>query len=172
MNKISCDVCMDLMPLVIDGIASDDTIYAVTEHIKTCDNCKAFYNKPTIPEMDDVKVVSKLKKQVNNFMVLVVIITTMFGASITGTELVFYNIVLMPIVGGLSYTLLKDKFIFALLFIFVTVCSTNTAWVFIESNQFFLSLLGSIWYAGLYVTIAMIGVAVAWLLNFGFKKEK
>lgn len=29
MNKISCDICMDLIPLVKDGIASEDSGNAV-----------------------------------------------------------------------------------------------------------------------------------------------
>ena len=32
MNEISCDVCMDLIPLVQDGIASEDSREAVEQH--------------------------------------------------------------------------------------------------------------------------------------------
>ena len=41
MNKISCEICKDLIPLVKDGIASEDSVAAVEEHIKECENCKA-----------------------------------------------------------------------------------------------------------------------------------
>lgn len=172
MNKISCDVCMDLMPLVVDDIASDYSTALVCEHIKTCEQCRSHYAKKEIPAMEDAKVIGNIKKQVRNFLALVVILTTMFGASITGTSLVFYNIVLMPVIGGLSYTVLKKKTYLALIFIFVTVCTTNAGWMFIDSDQFFVSLMGSIWYATLYVSASIIGVVVGWLLEFGFKKEK
>ena len=33
MNKISCDICMDLIPLVKDGIASQESCNAVKNHI-------------------------------------------------------------------------------------------------------------------------------------------
>jgi len=39
-NKITCDMCKDLMPLVKDGIASEDSRLAVTEHLKECEDCK------------------------------------------------------------------------------------------------------------------------------------
>ena len=39
MNKISCDMCMDLMPLVQDGVASADSIAAVKQHIENCPAC-------------------------------------------------------------------------------------------------------------------------------------
>ena len=35
--KISCDVILDLMPLVKDGVASDDSSTIVKEHIKNCE---------------------------------------------------------------------------------------------------------------------------------------
>lgn len=172
MNKISCDVCMDLLPLVLDDIASEDSKKLVLEHINTCENCEKHYTKTEIPTMEDAKVLNNIKKQLRNFIALIIILTTMFGASITGTSLVFYNIFLMPIVGGLSYAVLKKKTYFALIFIFLAVLCTKTAWLFIDSHEFVFSFMGSVWYAGLYVSVALIGVVVAMLLEFGFKKEK
>ncbi len=43
MNKISCDLCMDLMPLVHDGVASQESCAAVTRHIQECSGCKALF---------------------------------------------------------------------------------------------------------------------------------
>ena len=42
MNEITCDVCMDLIPLVQDGVASQDSVLAVENHIKNC-FCKHIY---------------------------------------------------------------------------------------------------------------------------------
>ena len=33
MNKITCDMCIDLMPLVQDGVASEDSRNAVLQHL-------------------------------------------------------------------------------------------------------------------------------------------
>ena len=54
MDKISCDICMDLIPLVKDGIASEDSCDAVKKHISKCEKCKV--------EFDEIKE----KKKINN----------------------------------------------------------------------------------------------------------
>ena len=43
MNKISCDMCIDLMPLVQDGVASEDSRNAVLQHLQECPDCRALY---------------------------------------------------------------------------------------------------------------------------------
>ena len=45
MNTISCDICMDLIPLVRDGVASADSAAAVEEHLKTCPACRKAFGK-------------------------------------------------------------------------------------------------------------------------------
>ena len=40
MNKIDCEICMDLIPLVKDGIASEESYKAVEEHVKECETCR------------------------------------------------------------------------------------------------------------------------------------
>ena len=43
MNKISCDMCIDLMPLVQDGVASEDSRSYIEEHTAQCPACKKLY---------------------------------------------------------------------------------------------------------------------------------
>lgn len=40
MNEISCEVCMDLLPLVQDGVASGDSVRAVEAHVAACQHCR------------------------------------------------------------------------------------------------------------------------------------
>ena len=49
MKEITCDICMDLMPLVQDGIASEDSRNAVEEHVKRCEQCAVHYKFNTVP---------------------------------------------------------------------------------------------------------------------------
>ena len=45
MNKISCNVIQDIMPLYVDEIVSEDTKKLVEEHLKECEDCrKGNYN--------------------------------------------------------------------------------------------------------------------------------
>lgn len=40
MNKISCNVIGDLLPLYVDGAVSEDTKKLVEEHLAVCEDCK------------------------------------------------------------------------------------------------------------------------------------
>lgn len=64
--KISCDIIADLVPLVMDGVASEDTVGLVTEHLKSCEKCKGEYENNIVLhkiEPNDKKVVSSIKKK-------------------------------------------------------------------------------------------------------------
>ena len=49
MNKIDCEICMDLIPLVKDGIASEESYKAVEEHVKECETCRQLYGESHEP---------------------------------------------------------------------------------------------------------------------------
>lgn len=41
--NLSCEVVMDLLPLYIDGLASEDSAELVKEHLRICPNCRKYY---------------------------------------------------------------------------------------------------------------------------------
>lgn len=43
MDRLTCDIVRDLMPLVLDDIASGDSKKGVEEHIANCETCRAYY---------------------------------------------------------------------------------------------------------------------------------
>ena len=43
MTELTCDICCDLIPLVVDGVASEDSEAAVKAHIETCPACREMY---------------------------------------------------------------------------------------------------------------------------------
>ncbi len=52
MKQFDCDVYMDLMPLVKDGVASEASGAALQEHLQSCPACRACFEEMTqIPEM-------------------------------------------------------------------------------------------------------------------------
>ena len=64
--KTSCDVILDLIPLVKDNVASEDSIKLVSDHLKNCENCKLEFENYTLQinsEVNDKKVVSSIKKR-------------------------------------------------------------------------------------------------------------
>lgn len=45
MNKITCNVIKDILPLYIDGVVSEDTQKIVEEHLEECSLCRDEINK-------------------------------------------------------------------------------------------------------------------------------
>lgn len=52
--EISCDICRDLIPLVTDGVASEDAVSAVKNHMEHCESCRNMYGSE-IKERDSAK---------------------------------------------------------------------------------------------------------------------
>ena len=42
--KKDCEVVRDLMPLVLDDVASDGSKHMVSAHVQTCAECAAYMN--------------------------------------------------------------------------------------------------------------------------------
>ena len=55
MNKISCDIIKDILPLYYDNICSDDSKKMVEEHLAECNTCKS--------ELDKIKTDIKIPKE-------------------------------------------------------------------------------------------------------------
>lgn len=72
MEKISCSIAKDLLPLYIEGILSEETAQVVEMHLQTCDSCKkdfeimcqefVFPSAPKIQEENE-KILKELKRQ-------------------------------------------------------------------------------------------------------------
>ena len=121
MTKITCDICMDLMPLVRDGVASEDSENAVMKHISDCEDCKKIYdemyiNNKSIIEDDDIpksinidKVAKKVEKKINKYLGMIIMFGIFFGLSLTASEEMFLNSFIMPIIGAFGYYLFRWK---------------------------------------------------------------
>lgn len=64
MNKISCEICMDLIPLVRDGASSGDSREAVEGHIQHCPSCRELWEGEAIPQSEGDGVLTGLIKRV------------------------------------------------------------------------------------------------------------
>lgn len=178
MDKISCDVCLDLLPLVKDGIASEDSRKAVMDHLEGCSPCREFYNLDYEEEveMDDRRVLSSIKKQLYFIGLLAIIIGSILGVALFDGIGMFHNILIMPLIGVLGYFLLKKKsyYIPISLFIFVYI------WILIKSiaegmfsyTPFISVLAHPAYWAGIYTGLSILGILIGFLLNIAFKKEE
>lgn len=99
MYEISCQMCMDLMPLVHDGVASEDSRRAVEHHIQTCDACRALYEGETVPEGSADKALSKAMKRVQTVSMVVLAVAVLLGICLCelvmqGSSMIFVLVVL------------------------------------------------------------------------------
>ena len=72
MEKISCNIARDLLPLYIEGILSEETAQVVEMHLQTCKSCKkdfetmrqefVFPSAPKIQEENE-RILKELKRQ-------------------------------------------------------------------------------------------------------------
>lgn len=178
MNKISCNVCMDLIPLVNDNVASEDSMLLVTEHIADCTECKASLENDNILDtpMDNKKVIAKIKAKLALFLVAVIIGGALLGMIISDGLGLFYNALIFPLIGGIGYLFFKKWWylvpigLFALTFI----------WTFLRDifNGYFtvmgiagISLASAMW-SLMFATLGLLGSIIAMLLGYAFKKEE
>lgn len=177
MNSISCNVCMDLMPLVKDGIASEDSCILVREHLTGCEQCALAFGESTKPDlvMDDTAVLGKIKKQVTLFLMGSILAGTLLGLVLADGMGMFYNALIMPAIGGFGYLLLKRKaYLVPLgLLLFSSVWTSIREAVrgmltYASTTEWILS---SVWWSVIFAAFSGLGVLIAWLLHYAFRKE-
>lgn len=171
MTEISCEMCMDLMPLVQDSIASEDSCEAVRQHITNCADCRAMFEGEVPPPTDDLRSMKHIKRKMQVFGAMVLTFGVLFGLSLTASAGLFYNILIMPIVGALGYAIFRWNALYTVpLMLLVTHLLMNGLSVFQGAEKLdFPSLL---YWTMLYCGFAVIGIVIAGLLHFGFRKER
>lgn len=170
MIDISCEMCMDLIPLVRDGIASPDSEEAVHNHLARCANCQALYDGETLPSSDFKKVYRKIQRQTQIFSGMVLMFGLFFGLSLSGSGDIFYNILLMPVIGAIGYYLFRWKALYRVpVLLFVTHLILNSLGMVWQSE--YLSLAGLVQWTFLYAIFAVIGIVIAGLMHFALRKE-
>ncbi len=172
MNNISCDVCLDLIPLVKDGAASKDSITLVEDHIKSCEKCKSCYTCQPEYTINDKKNIKSIKKTIYFFSIVILIAGCLLGSALSNSINVFYNFMIMPSLGVLSYIILNKKsFIFPPCIFFLSYI-WNMAESIISYKDFNLSYLTSpLFYSIIYLVLSALGIIIAMLLKFAFRKE-
>lgn len=86
--KISCEIVLDLIPLVKDNVASESSTYLVLEHLESCDECKIefdSYKLKTHSEVDDTRVLSTMKKKLFLITSSLLILGTFIGLVLNKT---------------------------------------------------------------------------------------
>lgn len=170
MNEMTCDICMDLIPLVQDGIASEDSRKAVEEHVKHCADCAAYYSGEMLPSVDAKKIWEKIMRKVRISFVAILMFGIFFGLSLTADAEMFYNSLLMPVIGAVGYVIFRWHALYVVpLLMLVTNCLSLVLSMLrgVEHLDF---ASGVMWVA-IYSIFVAVGVVIAGLLHFAFRRE-
>lgn len=77
-KDLNCNVIKDLLPVYCDGMASDDSIEVVEQHLKQCEDCKLIYEKMSgnleTEQLENLdKEIQELKKVKKIFNIKVIV---------------------------------------------------------------------------------------------------
>ena len=168
MNQISCEICMDLIPLVRDGIASPDSTEAVRAHLRTCPACRALYDGEPIP--DPKPGLRKLRKQLRLLAAMVIMFGMFLGLSLSGDGDLFYNVLLMPAIGAVGYWLFRWKAVWQLpVLLFVTHLILNSLGLVWQNEH--LDWISLLMWSAIFSGFSALGTVIAGLLHFALRKE-
>ncbi len=182
--KTECSLVRDLLPLYVEQMVSEDTARYVEEHVKDCPACQAELAtlrkgasvdvadadpQPTsLP--DHAKPFKKMMKRMNRqFSMLaysLIIFFVFLGFSWTDGENLMYNSLIMPIVGVFGYYVFRWRAIYKmpilLLIIDLFVCLFKLVDLDLES---------AVLWTMLYSAFVLVGIVIAFLLHYAFRKE-
>ena len=168
MNKISCDICIDLMPLVQDGVASSDSRNAVVRHLQECPDCRALYEGEIPTPSNTKEILSKVTRRAQVFSAMIMMFGIFYGLMLTAGNGIFMNVIIMPIIGGIGYYLFRWKALFIIPpLLLVTHFITNALGL---GGEGLMPVEVVLWTA-IYCGVALVGFVIAALLHFAFKKE-
>ena len=168
-NEITCDICMDLIPLVQDGVASQDSVMAVQNHIKNCLKCKALFEGQIPIENNENQVLKKIRKKMQIFTGMILIFGILFGLSLTATSELFLNILIMPVLGCVGYYLFRWRAVYIVPCILVATHIVINGFGIIKGIQK-MSVLEILFWNALYSLFAILGIVITGLLHFAFRK--
>ena len=176
--KLDCCIVRDLLPLYVENMVSDQTAEQIKQHLAECPECKNEYDSfgstsrldaLEVPQPDAQpfkKIMRKMNRQMFALAYGLIIFFILWGFSLTGGENLMYNSVIMPIVGLFGYYVFKWKAVYKLPVLLLIIDLAVFAFQLVEIG-FFETIMWTL----LYAIFVFVGVTIAFLLHFAFKKE-
>ena len=179
--KTECSVVRDLLPLYIEDMVSTETAQYINEHLKNCDECQAelanlkegvelSIETRVASKSDDAKPFKTMMKRMNrqfySIAYAAIIFLIFLGFGWTAGDNLMYNSLIMPIVGIFGYFVFKWKAIYKLPVLLLIIDLAVFAFQLVE-----IGFADTLMWTVLYAIFVFVGVAIAFLLHYAFKKE-
>lgn len=181
--KTECSVVRDLLPLYVEDMVSTETAQYVKSHLAECPECQAeleslkagegltAIEKNPVEEVAKAKPFKKMMKRMNRqfysiaYAALIFLIFLGFGW--TGGENLMYNSLIMPVVGIFGYYVFRWKAIYKVPILLLIIDTFVCLFKLVD-----LDLYSAFVWTLIYSSFVLVGVAIAFLMHFAFRKEK
>lgn len=182
--KNECKIVSDLLPLYIEDMVSEETSEFIKEHLEKCESCKAdleslksgedlkeLFNEEKEKQAEDIKpfkkIMKKMNLQVHSISYLLIVFFIFFGFLSMDSGDVFYNSLIMPIVGAFGYIIFRLRAFYKLpvllLVINLLACLLNLADV---------EFIDIFFWTSIFTIFVFVGIIIAFLIHFALRKEK
>ena len=175
--NLSCNLISDLIPLVKDGVASEDSTIIVNEHIKGCESCMAEFQTFETTKIEqlsikDEKIIFDIKRSIFITQIIILMAGATLGVALSNSMGMFYNFIIMPIIGGISLIAFRRKWYVAPVVIFVLTYLWQTiTGIVVDGFEWNVLYIG-LYFSVIYTILVGMGVLIAMLLKFALKKER
>ena len=181
--KTECSIVRDLLPLYMEDMVNPETAQYVKSHLAECPECQAeleslkegdgltAIEKKPAADIEDSKPFKKIMERMNRqfysiaYAALIFLIFLGFGW--TGGENLMYNSLIMPIVGIFGYYVFRLKALYKVPILLLIIDTFVCLFKLVE-----LDLYSAFLWTMIYSIFVFVGIAIAFLLHFAFRKEK
>ncbi len=182
--KLDCCVVRDLLPLYEEELLSEETARLVAQHLAECELCREESKQLSEESLDGAgnctqenvdeiipfkKFASRLNVQMQSMSYALIILFMVVGLFITEGSDMMYNSLIMPAVGVFGYYSFRFRSLYKLPLILLLVEGFAYLTGLLADTDIF-SLV--VMWSGIYLVFIYLGVAVAALFHFAFRKEK
>ena len=182
--KNKCKIVSDLLPLYSENLVCEETEEFVKNHLSECDVCKkefeslqngddlkeAFKEETTKP-VEDIKpfkkIMKKMNLQVHSISYLLIIFFIFFGFLSMNSANVFYNSLIMPIVGAFGYIIFRFRAFYKLPVLLLVI---NFLAYFLKLAD--VEFVDIFFWTAIFTVFVFVGIIISFLIHFAFRKEK
>ena len=181
--KTECSIVKDLLPLYIEDMVSLETTQFIDGHLQDCPECRAELEnvksgdillaadgKKSISDTDNSRpfkaIMKRMNRQFYSLAYFLVIFFIFLGFSWTGGENLMYNSLIMPIVGIFGYYVFRWQALYKMPVLLLIIDIIACLFKLVE-----LDLYSAVLWTMIYSLFVYVGIAIAFLLHFAFRKE-
>lgn len=112
-----------------------------------------------------------MKRQIQIFSAMLMLFGIFFGVNLTAGSNVFYNSLIMPIIGALGYMLLRRKALYTIPILLLITHGMSNLLGLIRGQEY-LDIYSLLMWTALYSIFSLLGMVIAGLLSYAFRKEE